>query len=504
MTIKSVQIVKKNGHDYTSDSNFFDISKTEKIPIQKILYIKDKLLISDKKYASIRNDFQIDNLPTLDELFNFRMKLNSEIRTSLVRPDSNSLFTDIVGKINKYCLSFLSNLNSEQLKDTKSIRIKISADGTRCGNNINLINFTFQLINIIQLNMSPSSVSNVRTLGLAECSEKYDELKTIFDYVSLCLKVYSNIDYIEFSGMRFKIELFFVADWKLTACILGLQCANSNYPCIWCHWKKPKPEKNGPPKNPRETERPKNTYRNEEDRESFQGKTVNFGYNCQNLLPGFNLDFILIDTLHLKLRVADRLLELLIFDLAELDNFESGLIDASCINLTNWFKFLNACKIRRELIPYNKKNSAGITRDFTGGEYDKIFEMINILRDFPALKNGNNVQELWKSLYSIINTLDESSSEQIERSTERWYALFLGTYRKEFETPYIHAFHKHLHEQADLHGNIGIFNQQSVEKLNDLTTKEYFQGTNKHDFLEQIILRRERMDKYELENNLCF
>ena len=203
--------------------------------------------------------------------------------------------------------------------------------------------------------------------------------------------------------------------------------------------------------------------------------------------------------------MADRLLERLINGLAGLDHFESGSINSSHKNLTKWVAFINDdCKIRRRVNWFSTSNSAGITSDFDGREYDKIFEMINIPRDFPSLKNADDVQELWKSLYDIINSLDKLSSDEIQQKTERWHSLFIATYKKEFETPYIHALQDHLHDQVAFHGDISIFNQQPVEKLNDLTTKEYFQATNKHEFLEQILLRRERMDFYQQNNNLLY
>ena len=500
LSIKSVEIVEKTGHNFSLDTNFVIISKDEKYSVAKVLYTKDKLMLADKKYASVRNDLELRHLPSLDEVYKYRIELNKVQRPILVRPTSCSIFTDIVAKIDSHCRSFLAHLTDEQLRETKSVKIKLSADGTRCARNINMINFTFQLIDIIKLNKSPSSVFNVRTFGLAECHESYDEIKAIFDYISLCLNGYSKIDYIEYSGRRVKIELFFVADWKLTACVLGLESANSNHPCIWCHWRKQRSDAVSV-----DSTAPHSKLRNDVDRELFQGKATSFGYKNAKLLQHIKPENILLDTLHLKLRVADRLLERLINGLASLDESEHGALSVKRGNLAKWISFTNnECKIRREVISLTKTKSVAITSDFDGREYDKIFEMINIPRDFPSLRNGNDVQELWQSFYEIINSLDKLTSDQVKMRTERWHSLFITTYSKKFETPYIHAFHEHLHDQVALHGDISIFNQQSVEKLNDLTTREYFQATNKLEFLEQILLRRERMDNYELNNNLRF
>ena len=60
--------------------------------------------------------------------------------------------------------------------------------------------------------------------------------------------------------------------------------------------------------------------------------------------------------------------------------------------------------------------------------------------------------------------------------------LFVNIYGLADVTPYIHALHTYVHELIAEHGNITLFDQQSVEKLNDFTTREYFMCTNKHNF----------------------
>ena len=47
----------------------------------------------------------------------------------------------------------------------------------------------------------------------------------------------------------------------------------------------------------------------------------------------------------------------------------------------------------------------------------------------------------------------------------------------------------HVGESIQLYGNIAAFNQQVLEKLNDVTTNQYQRSTNHHDqqALEQIL-----------------
>ena len=52
-----------------------------------------------------------------------------------------------------------------------------------------------------------------------------------------------------------------------------------------------------------------------------------------------------------------------------------------------------------------------------------------------------------------------------------WVRLFTSVYQTKDVTPYIHALGMHVSEFLHLYGNIVMFNQQGLEKLNDLTTK---------------------------------
>ena len=392
----------------------------------------------------------------------------------------------------------MASLSLEQSASISTLKVKLSADGTRVGRNINLVNFTAQLI----AQGVQQSVNNVKTLGLSESNEEYENIKQSIGFISSAI---NDLPTIQFSNKDIPIRFIFVADWKLVAIVTGLYAANCNYPCIWCHWLKPREESDkqvqrkpveGPP-----------GPRTEEIRSCcLTSKTNHFGYKAASLLPNIPLCDILLDTLHMKLRICDRLCYLLVNSLCKLDRFTKGYFDSTHLNLSRWFSFIrNECKIRCVVIEYNKNNPAVVTRSFTGKEFDSILSKINIELMFPNVKDAKKVQKLWKSLESIISKLGEWSNETLKSATDEWHQTFVEIYRKEQGTPYTHALNDHLAEQVKEHGDISLFNQQSVEKLNDQTTREYFSATNKHsDYLHQMILRRGRIDDYEIKNNLCF
>jgi hypothetical protein len=58
----------------------------------------------------------------------------------------------------------------------------------------------------------------------------------------------------------------------------------------------------------------------------------------------------------------------------------------------------------------------------------------------------------------------------------------------------MHAFANHLH-QFYKNGNLYFYNLEGLEKLNDLTTIEYFKATNKgNDATYQLLSKRCRID----------
>jgi hypothetical protein len=71
--------------------------------------------------------------------------------------------------------------------------------------------------------------------------------------------------------------------------------------------------------------------------------------------------------------------------------------------------------------------------------------------------------------------------------------------------PYIHIFVCNLNEFQELNGNVNLFNQQGVEKLNDLITIDYFKSTKKlNKYLTQILQKRTRISIYEMKKLLLF
>jgi hypothetical protein len=463
------------------------------IGVGEALFIKDKYFISDKSYAIIRTNFN-SKLPCLNEIKAYRKQLNAGFEYFTVN-DENVKFVDIKQQIKKRFFEFLSALTQDELRDIKELRIKFTADGTNVGKNLSLVNFCFTFLE----DNKHKSVFGNYTIGVGEIKEQYGALTDPFKFIMDSIR---ELKRYYFNGRFYEVDYFFGADMKFLLEVNGLKAANSNYPCLWCLVFVNDLHKLG--------------YsivdpliaRDKSKSQEHVNKRIDFGFKAISLLD-IPLIKCIIDTLHLRIRIGLKLIELLLNELIILDDYDGiEFINETHLNLTKWYyEFLRKkCKIGAKLIKYNNTNKAKITRDFNGYEIVKIFRiLLNFRKYFNSVENLQRKLELWWIFYWLDrgiswNTL---SPDEIKIRTDRFNVLYFENYSNDEATPYIHAFCNHLHEFSRLYGNLSDFTEQGLiflyslsinveiykisiglEKLNEFTTREYFRATNKHnDFI---------------------
>ena len=168
-------------------------------------------------------------------------------------------------------------------------------------------------------------------------------------------------------------------------------------------------------------------------------------------------------------------------------------------------EFLNgSCKIRFKW--YLDDSNKFAYRDLTGPEKHRVFNKINIPSLFPDLKEKIKLQNVWSTFYELINKLtdaDSSDAVTFESSVKSWVKEFLTIYQTKDVTPYMHAFTMHVPQFLSLHGNITIFTQQGLEKLNDVTTKYFQRSSNHHEMgsLKQILEKHNSLEALEDEGH---
>lgn len=285
--------------------------------------------------------------------------------------------------------------------------------------------------------------------------------------------------------------------------VCGLESATSEYPCIRC--KCSKQQRSDMTLSWSLTDVAKGARTIEEIKEKSKlGKTSKSRFNCRRepIFPFIPLHRVVIDSLHLFLRIADVLINLLIRDLRILDGIEKAtnvdLKGAGATYIKKYETFLNiSCKIRFQW--YVDKESKKLWRDLTGPEKIRLFNNIDIPELFPLLEAKEQLQKVWKDLFTLSQNLRAANAAMFAKEAKDWIQSFLTVYQSRDITPYMHAFVMHVPEFLELHGYLVMFSQQGLEKLNDLTTQNFQRASNHRDYeaLKQILEKWNHIEALE-------
>ena len=317
-----------------------------------------------------------------------------------------------------------------------------------------------------------------------------------YEVISINEKIYTIIWYLG-------------GDWKFLSTVCGLDSASAEYACIWCKCPKDKRFDMAVQWSMSDLNKGARTIQEISEKAKLPRRsTIRFNCSETPIFPFIPIQRVIIDHLHLFLRISDVLINLLIRDLQVADG-----IHKSTSTLPNKSKgrymvtyrdFLNGpCKIQFNWF-IDKESKRLQFRDLTGPEKIRLFENINIPKLFPVLSTKNELQGIWKEFYSLIQQLGKSECDDInkfEKSVKCWVTKFIGVYQTKDVTPYIHAFAMHVPEFLRLHGNISLFTQQGLEKINDFTTKYYQRSSNHHDTesLKQVLQKHNRLELLEYQ-----
>lgn len=396
------------------------------------------------------------------------------------------------------CLTHLVEARcADGMEITDTIRIKLTGDGTQIARGLSVVNIAFTVIEEGQL---ACSASGNHTIAILKVNEDYDELAAGLEDV---VKEAEDLEVLTINGRVFNINFFLGGDMKFLAIVCGLECATCEHSCIWC--KCPKAQRWDMNKTWSLTDPDKGARTVQEITEKAKlPKTSKLRYNCRRapLFSFIPLKHVVIDSLHLFLRVADVLINLLIRDLRALDGIEKVKSAAKVSKNTDaYVKFLNSdCKIRFRW--YTDKESKKMTwRDLTGPEKVRLFTKIDIPTLFPELAKKNELNVLWNDFFEIIKIIGKTECDvkDFEFRSKAWIRLFTTIYQTKDVTPYMHALAMHVPEFMKMYGSILLFTQQGLEKLNDTTTI-HFQRSSNHresEALKQLLQKRNRIEELE-------
>ena len=398
------------------------------------------------------------------------------------------------------------SLQGEMLQN--HIRIKLSADGTQVGRKLHVINITFTMLNE---GHKARSDSGNHLIAILQAPEKYEHLKCGLSHI--CKEVESTSS-LDVDGTTYTIEFFLGGDMKFLLLACGLNSANSEYSCIWC--KCPSRQRFDTSKlwsviDPEKGARTISEIKELASKPKRQ-RAIKYGCIEQPLFPTIPISHVVIDTLHLLLRISDVLMNLLLADLErhdELKKLNLKEFDPSKLCYMAKFQaFLNDdCGIPFQITIDEKKEAKW--RDLMGPEKHILLQRISIPTLFPELSKAKERQEIWVQFYQLYKQVGAESFtpeeiDQLQLDLIHWMNTFLSVYQSRHVTPYMHSFVSHVPEFLTLYGNLTQFTQQGMEKLNDISTQYYFRATNhhKHESLTQLLLKRNRIEELEDGGNI--
>ena len=328
---------------------------------------------------------------------------------------------------------------------------------------------SFSILN--EKNLKPITATGTYVIGLFEVCEDYEQ---IIEAVKELQEEMKELKTIEVKNKVYKINHYLGGDMKFLLLSNGLMSANSNYPCLYCKYRagttseanldNEKCRWSMLNKKWRRTtkgaikiilEETKNANNNETENSSKSSNKSIFDKNekifCQKHKPIFDhipIKRIVIDILHLYLRICDRLMSLLFKQLQSFDeseNLRKIQKKSFYVNrLINYFQ--KDLKISKPQY-FDKITKKICLRDFRGGEYKKILTNINLVENLKNLRHVKKVQRLWNNFSDIIESVKLNDKEfQLQHKTLAWLQLFLQIYDNDSVTPYIHNFVYHLHE----------------------------------------------------------
>jgi len=221
------------------------------------------------------------------------------------------------------------------------IRIKLTGDSGNVGRYLKLLNFTFSAVDFLG---SQSYIGNY-TLGLFEMQEEsYNELNISLKEILASLE---DFNFLSLNDKNYKIKFYLGGDLKFLANVMGLNSATANYPCVWwtCH-------KDNFQYYSKKVFSIKNNYEHarccEESNMCLNKKTIDgrLGYMNASLITFIPNHQIIIDPLHVCLRISDKLFDHLLHDIELLDEKFKPNIEEN-IYFSILIKFLKEkCKLK--------------------------------------------------------------------------------------------------------------------------------------------------------------
>ena len=386
------------------------------------------------------------------------------------------------------------------LQDCK-LRVKLTGDGTNIEKHLHVVNFAFTILEEGDKAYGPSGN---HCIAIFKESENYGAMKVyLADIIQQVKELESGISVLD---KKFYLEFYLGGDWKFLAMISGIDSASSTHACIWC--KCPAMERYDSTQVWSITDSAHGARTIEENKAIARSRCKKYNVTFEPIFDTIPLTHVVVDNLHMFLRVADTIIDLFLLELRRLDKIEKATKIASLEKLQYIRKYettLKSLGISGFSFWIGRESKKLKWRTLTGPEKLILFENINLLVTFPEVPHCEEVQGLWRELLKINRLLSvrphevtEQMATQFEERSKEFVRTFTDIYPAKHVTPYMHCM-MHVSEFMQIHGALLPFTQHGLEKYNDCMTKDYFRSSSHRgqECLTQIMQKQNRMEHLE-------
>ena len=373
--------------------------------IHSTLYIKDKYSISDFSYHELS---MLSDLPSSKQVQKLKYDLNSNYGIQKAPADIIGVQQSLKQQLIPCITNIINNLPGDSIPSC--FQVKLTGDGTQIGRGFTVVNFAFT---ILEEGEKAHSLVGNHSLGIFKVCES--------DYNALCealqdiIMEANNLNNITINGIEYNIEYFLGGDMKFLALVCGIESATSIHSCIWCKCPKDQRHRMDQKWSISDTQYGARTVE-EISSMSQLGKSNKNRYNCSHkpTFPFIPIHHVIIDSLHLFLRISNVLINLLIRDLRILDGH-----NRNNTYTMQYQQFLNSqCKVNFKF-HQDKQTKVLKWRDLTGPEKKRLFDHIDIPALFPSLENSQKIQKLWNEFITLGKCLFLQSTPRVHKTLTR-------------------------------------------------------------------------------------
>ena len=297
----------------------------------------------------------------------------------------------------------------------KKVKVKLTGDGTNIGKHLHVVNFVFT---ILDEGEKACTASGNHCIAILKESESYDAMKLGLKDI---IREVESIEQIIVRDLDFDVLFYLGGDWKFLAMATGIDAATSTHACIWC--KCPAIERHDSEQVWSISDVSLGAWTIEENVTIGSSRSKRYNVSHPPLFPTIPLTRVVVDNLHMFLRVAVTLIDLLLLELRRLDKIDKCSKLSKSVDQLQYIKKYESTLLMLGISGFSfwigKESKKLKWRTLTGPEKLKLFAKLNIPETYPEVPDCSSVQDLWRELLDINQLLSVRPEDlTLEKITE--------------------------------------------------------------------------------------